>query len=417
MSAELAASPAARVATVSRQPLTPAPDTRASLTTTPCPPSTAGSRRPRPRPRGRWSEVGRAARTSAPIAVIGLLLSYVGTDGVAGALRSLTATDVALALACGTVASAARWCVVARGVGVDVGLGEAIREVYRSTLLNSVLPAGVLGDLHRALAQRPRRGNRGVIAVAVERGIGQVVIATAAIAVASPVLMATTQVGVSTTGALVTAGSSLAAVTTAVMVVRHHRTRLVAALAKSMTQLRGAVLNPRSGPAVAALSLLAFGGYMALFCPAARAAGVHTPIADLAPLLAISLLATAVPINIGGWGPREAVSTAAFAAAGIGPAAGLTVAVLYGVLSLISVLPGAVLLLSRRPSNYPPRRHPSKRQRLEVFVARWASACARLLAAAAESGDDRPEHVQRLATDLLLCALPLGRRLHGVSRR
>ena len=62
------------------------------------------------------------------------------------------------------------------------------------------------------------------------------------------------------------------------------------------------------------------------------------------------LLAMSVPINIGGWGPREGVAAWAFAVAGLGAVQGVETATTYGVLSLAATLPGAVvLILSRRP--------------------------------------------------------------------
>jgi uncharacterized membrane protein YbhN (UPF0104 family) len=53
----------------------------------------------------------------------------------------------------------------------------------------------------------------------------------------------------------------------------------------------------------------------------------------------------ALPLNIGGWGPREGVTAVAFGTVGFGAAQGLTTAVVYGVLSLIACLPGAAVLL------------------------------------------------------------------------
>jgi hypothetical protein len=56
-------------------------------------------------------------------------------------------------------------------------------------------------------------------------------------------------------------------------------------------------------------------------------------------------IAAAIPLNIGGWGPREGTAAWAFAAAGFGADDGVTVATLYAVLMLIAVTPGAGLLL------------------------------------------------------------------------
>ena len=116
--------------------------------------------------------------------------------------------------------------------------------------------------------------------------------------------------------------------------------------------LRSAVADARSGalsrstwPGLLALSVVALAGYLALFVVAARAAGTQASVLELLPLLVLGLLAMALPLNIGGWGPREGVTAVAFGAVGLGAAQGLTTAVVYGVLSLIACLPGAVVLL------------------------------------------------------------------------
>jgi glycosyltransferase 2 family protein len=96
---------------------------------------------------------------------------------------------------------------------------------------------------------------------------------------------------------------------------------------------------------------VALGGYLGLFVVAARLAGSEASIGALLPLLMLALLVMGLPLNVGGWGPREAVTALAFGAAGLGATQGLTAAVVYGVLSLIGCLPGAgVLLLRRRRS-------------------------------------------------------------------
>ena len=61
----------------------------------------------------------------------------------------------------------------------------------------------------------------------------------------------------------------------------------------------------------------------------------------------LALLAMGLPLNIGGWGPREGVTAWAFGAAGLGAGTGLSVAVVYGVLSFVAALPGAVVLVAR----------------------------------------------------------------------
>ncbi len=91
---------------------------------------------------------------------------------------------------------------------------------------------------------------------------------------------------------------------------------------------------------------------------AARAAGVHAPVLELLPLAAVVLVASSLPLNVAGWGPREGVAAWAFAAAGLGSGTGLTVSVAYGVLAAVATLPGAFVLLAGRgtfmPAPVPP---------------------------------------------------------------
>ena len=63
--------------------------------------------------------------------------------------------------------------------------------------------------------------------------------------------------------------------------------------------------------------------------------GRSAPPSQLLPLALLVLLAMAVPLNIGGWGPREGVAAWAFGAAGLGAAQGVATAVAYGVLALV----------------------------------------------------------------------------------
>ena len=73
-----------------------------------------------------------------------------------------------------------------------------------------------------------------------------------------------------------------------------------------------------------------------MFLLAARVAGSGAPSPELLPLALLALLAMGLPLNVGGWGPREGVTAWAFGAAGLGAAQGLTVAVVYGVLTFVA---------------------------------------------------------------------------------
>jgi hypothetical protein len=93
----------------------------------------------------------------------------------------------------------------------------------------------------------------------------------------------------------------------------------------------------------------------------------------LLPLAILVLLAMAVPLNIGGWGPREGVAAWAFATAGLGADAGVATATVYGVLVVAAGLPGLGVLVGtdapagrgsskRRTSRVPKGEHRGRRQ-------------------------------------------------------
>ncbi|MEQ6901599.1 lysylphosphatidylglycerol synthase domain-containing protein, partial [Nocardioides sp. YIM 152588] len=95
-------------------------------------------------------------------------------------------------------------------------------------------------------------------------------------------------------------------------------------------------------PVVASVGVAA--GHLLVLAVAVRAADVALPWPEAAGLLVVVLVASSLPLSIAGWGPREGAAAWAFGAAGLGAATGVTVATLYGVLSLLAAAPGALVL-------------------------------------------------------------------------
>ena len=82
----------------------------------------------------------------------------------------------------------------------------------------------------------------------------------------------------------------------------HSVNRVTRAIA---SDLRGSVLTRRAWPGIALASTVAVMGHVAMFVVAVRVTGTELPAGRLLPLAMIVLLASAVPVNIAGWGPRE----------------------------------------------------------------------------------------------------------------
>ena len=315
-------------------------------------------------------------RLAAGVTVLWFLVRQVGAAPFEDGLRAVTWPAVAAAVVLTvltTVCSAWRWRVVARALGISIGLPAATGAYYRSLFLNSVLPGGVLGDVHRAVMHGRRAGDvaRGVRAVAWERLCGQViqaaVTAVVLLTMPSPVRPALPYILAGVTGL-----AGCAALVT-FWAARRGRSRLPRAARALADDLRGGLLAPDVWPRLVLASVLVVAGHTATFVIAARVAGSAAPLGELVALLMVIQVAMVIPLGIGGWGLREGAAAWAFGAAGLGAATGVTVTTLYAVLMLAAVAPGAGLLLRdavrRRRDKGPPgesRRPDLAPQTLEV---------------------------------------------------
>ena len=289
--------------------------------------------------------------TVAGVVILGALLWRLGTGVLLDGLRSIDATTLVVSLLIGvatTVLSAWRWALVARGLRIRLPLGPAVADYYRALFLNAALPGGVLGDVHRAVRHGQSAGDmgRGVRSVVLERVAGQVALTVVGGAVLltmpSPVLAQTRHfaplAGLAAVGAL------------AVMVaLRMNRapSRRGRALRATLAEAREGLLSRRNWPGVVVSSVLVLAGHIAMFVLAARVAGSGASVAALLPLAILALIAMGLPLNVGGFGPREGVAAWAFGAAGLGASSGVAVSVVYGVLSFVAALPGLVVLVAR----------------------------------------------------------------------
>jgi hypothetical protein len=289
---------------------------------------------------GAWVRLGGGAL------VLAVLLWRLGSGPFVEGLRTVDATTVALGLLLAvpvTLCSAWRWSVVAQALGARVPLPVAVAASYRAQLLNTTLPGGVAGDVHRGVSHGRSVGDtgRGLRGVAWERLAGQVVQAGIAgvvlVALPSPVRPALPEV------ALVV-GVAVAAVHLVVRQVRPDRPGLVARAVRGAGSDARRILGRRSWPLVVLASVLAVAGHVVTFLVAARTVGVTASPVRLLPIALLVLMAMAVPANVAGWGPREGVAVWLFGAAGLGADAGVATAVVYGVMVLVGSLPGLVVV-------------------------------------------------------------------------
>lgn len=274
-----------------------------------------------------------ALQAAAAVAVLGYLLHSFGTGPFAAALPVLTWWSVPAAVLLGfvgTLIQAQRWRLVSRGFGMELTVPMALRGCYEASFLNAVLPGGLAGDAVRTAQQRSRHSSgwaRSLGSVAGERLAGTSMVFLAA--------------------ALASVGTDWRWAAVAVC---------VAAVSGTAAGWAARRLAPRRKLLVAFSAALGWACFAALFVLAMLLTAPAVAGHHLLALAALGIAGMSIPLGVGGWGPREGVTAAAFAVFGYEASLGITASVAYGVLALASVLPGAGLLLLRRGGTLLPHR-------------------------------------------------------------
>ena len=287
------------------------------------------------------------ARLLGGAAILAVVVWRLGTGPFVEGLGRVSAWSLVAAAVIGlvtTLCAAWRWRVVARGLGVDLDLPVAVASYYRSQFLNTALPGGVVGDVHRGVRHGREAGDvgRGLRAVAWERFAGQSVQVALALIVlvllpspvrsSMPIVVSLAAVG------------AFAAVLFVRTISPHAETPLARVLRAARADLRDSLFARGSWLAITVASVIVVAGHTATFLIAARTAGTSASWVRLLPMAMLVLVAMALPVNIGGWGPREGVAAALFAAAGFGADQGVATATVYGVIVMVACLPGALVL-------------------------------------------------------------------------
>ena len=244
-----------------------------------------------------------------------------------------------------------RWHYTCARLGLGLPLATAIKEYFLSSLVNQVLPGGVLGDAWRAQrhADVSRRTGPAWRAVILERASGQlaVLVITLAVLFSPPWQQALTRLEWRWLQ-LALVLLMLATLTSLSLVALRRSTAIRAFIDQTWQDARLALLNRRDLPLQLASSLIIVGLLGAVFASAGQAAGVDAGFGLLWLLAVPVLLAMLIPISVAGWGLREAAAAGIFLAMGLPAEQGVTVAAAYGLVVLAASLPGALVILRAR---------------------------------------------------------------------
>jgi len=299
----------------------------------------------------------RAARIGVQLALsaalLGLTLALVDVSRVLLHLDRLHAGWLLAALGVASlqfVLLAARWWFVARRLGVPLRFSRALAEYHLSTLLNQVLPFGVLGDALRAVRHTRQleqgSGARVLLAIAVERASGQLALWAVVLAVAPSWWQIA---GAKAGGGAVLGALGLCAAAAIAVALGSGRARRWAASLGRLLAAGGRVLFAPSSLAVHlgfSLALVALHG--AQFCLAARSLELGLSAGAALRIVPLVLVAATIPGFFGGLGAREAAAAGLYGLMGLDASGGTAISLVYATVGLVASLPGLVVLAGRR---------------------------------------------------------------------
>lgn len=251
---------------------------------------------------------------------------------LAPALALMAAIVVLLAL---------RWRIVARGLDAlpaSATPGTWMGLIWAGIAVSQVVPGGISGDAVRVWGMT-RHGaplGRTVEAVALDRAAG---------------LAGLTILGCGAWAALgggLTVALLAAAALTGAALLRAGWGFLPEGGIRDRLAVWGRLAASREGAAAVAMAAASHALNVGIFIAIARAFGLDPGLGESFLAVPAGLLASALPVSLGGWGVRELAIANGFALAGGDAAMAVQASILFGAFHLLANAPALLLLLLMR---------------------------------------------------------------------
>lgn len=246
--------------------------------------------------------------------------------------------------------SAIRWWITANRLGQILGLQRAISEYYLATLVNLSLPGGVGGDAARVYRNRVGGSfQSSILSVTIERMSGQLVLFIVTLAGWLIWPLVFTQ-AVPKHLLKVLSIFLLLCVIVAAMIALFSRFSLsVKRFVQELSPaLRRVWLDDRQWLLQSVLSVAIVASYVSVFAICALALAQPLPLAAMFTVVPVVLLSMVIPLSVGGWGIRELAAASLWPVIGLTVEAGIASSIVYGLVSMVSVIPAALLYFLMR---------------------------------------------------------------------
>ena len=253
-----------------------------------------------------------------------------------------------------------RWQAVLRAIGQPLPTATVFRLFLIGTFFNQTLPSSVGGDAFRIyLAHKAGQTLSGAVNGVMLERVAIVAAIPLLAGVMLPWLLPRLEAVIATWAmasvALLAAASVVGIAVLTLLerlpaAVRHWRA--VSVLTRLGGDARRLFLVPQHAARVLALSVAGHANVSLCIYVLATGLGVGIDLSDSLALFPLVLLATTLPVSIGGWGVREGAMIAAFALVGVAGEDTFVVSVLFGLLVIAISLPGGIvwLMSQQRPS-------------------------------------------------------------------
>jgi glycosyltransferase 2 family protein len=296
-----------------------------------------------------WIQVG------ASIALLACTLYVVDREQIWQSLRRMHPSWLVLTLAillAQFVVMATRWWFFARKLSAPLSYARALSEYFLAGFLNQVLPFGILGDVSRAVrhSQATRKdpspganNARVVLAIVLERAAGQLGLWL----VVAAILPSWWAAGHSLPGHSLAIGVLTGAIVVVLLVivgVAWQRRKTAPEWKRLMAEGWRAMFAPIHLATHLPLSLLLVALHTLAFVTIAHGVGLSLPFTLAIRVVPLVLVATTLPLFVAGWGVREATFAGLYHLAGLRGSEGVTIALIYGCLSLLASAPGILAL-------------------------------------------------------------------------
>jgi uncharacterized membrane protein YbhN (UPF0104 family) len=289
------------------------------------------------------------AKVTVSAALCGALALLSDVSGAASMMAQVSPPLFAaavLAITGSIVLGALRWWLILSSGEGKVDPMQLCRINFVASFLGQALPAGVGIDGARVVMLRARgvATSRALAAVAVDR------------AFLLAVLLAVCGFAFLTRGGPVLLGAGLclaAPLPIAGLVVLSWLARaefVPVQIARATGFIAGpaqsTLANPTAVIGLLALSIASYANLALCASLLARGLDLQIGLADMLLILPPALLASSLPISLGGWGVRELTLVASLSQFGVPAAAGLALSVLFGLVGIIGTAPGLALWLT-----------------------------------------------------------------------